>query len=147
MGSLSESEAWPTSNTFLIGLRVSTSAYSLLSMPGGGCPYYAKCKTVLHEIDSEMNIRYCGYSAKWRWCNWCSMVDGNGGCHDLCHCLPKISLEHCRHKKQHQRWPGNSKSQSKFRNYRSVLLNWYLRSRMMLEQHTVDVKTSPATTR
>ena len=31
---------------------------------GGGCWYYAKCEMLLREIDGEMNMQNCGYSAK-----------------------------------------------------------------------------------
>ena len=69
-GSLPELKAWTTS----IGLQMSTSASVLLYVSGGGYRYYAKCETVLREIYHKMNMRNCGYSAKWR--QWWLMFHG-----------------------------------------------------------------------
>ena len=86
MGFMPKLEVWPTSIIFLVGLELSTSAPSLLSVSVGGCQYYVKCETVLSNIDGEINMGNCGYFAKWGnedGGDCCYSVDSNVGCHEF----------------------------------------------------------------
>ena len=137
MGFLPKSEIWPTSITFLVGLRVPTSTSSLLTVSGSGYQCYVKCETVLRKIDGKIDMKNCGYYAKWRW--WLMLHGWRQ------RWVPGIltaiaQMASCWCKKHHQQWSGNPKSRTKFHNYRCPSKCTFPRSRMMLDQHIVDSK-------
>ena len=52
--------------SILVGLWLSTSVSSLLSVFGDGCQYYEKWRNGTCKNDGKMNMRNFGYFAKWR---------------------------------------------------------------------------------
>ena len=123
--------AWPTSITFLIGLSVNFCIFIAVRVCWCLLLLCKLWNDIMQNRLKNKHTKIVGIPRNRGDGNWCSKADSNDRCQDLRRHLPKRSLEwHVANvKKQHWWWPGNPKGRSKFRKYRAVLRNLWLRDR------------------